>query len=139
MIHDILLGFGIIILINLVMFLISTFFEALLDGNTICIIILILSLSWGIGRVARGSNYDEAIDKSKEALYQQSGMKANVDKFTLWGEDKAKYYASYLGISSYIGIIGYGYRSYKNGCIKIPIYRNQLFIYKDQMKVEIPF
>lgn len=83
-------------------------------------------------------NYDDAIDKSKEALYIQSGVKSDVDKFTIWGENQGKYYLSVVGLDSAVGIIGFGYKTYKNQFIKFKYINNYYYIYKDQVKVEIP-
>lgn len=101
--------------------------------------LVLLGVVYSFSCLAATTSYNEALDKSKEALYIQSGAKDFVGRLENYGKDKGLYYLDKIYLKDPILIAGYGYRIYKEKSIKIPYHGKKIILNPNSVKLEIPF
>lgn len=86
------------------------------------------------------TDYSTALDKAKEAAMIQSGVQANIDKLRGYGESKAKYYATSLGVDKELAFAIIGYKVYRDKGFSVPLSKTQrLTVHTDRVEWRLNF
>lgn len=89
---------------------------------------------------ASNSDYSTALDKAKDAAMIQSGVQDNIDQLRSYGESKAKYYATSLGIDKELALGIIGYKVYHDKGFSVPLSKTKrLTVHTDRVELKINF
>lgn len=79
--------------------------------------------------------YDQAVDKSGDALFVQSGLESRFDMVKDYGNKEAHA----RGVDNYLGGVLFGYKTYRTKSVSIRLSSNRISLSQNKVSVEIPF
>jgi len=85
--------------------------------------------------VTLDKKYNQAVDKSGDALYIQSGLESRFDMVKEYGNKEAHA----RGIDTVLGPVLFSYRVYSAKSISFRVLGNRVHLAKDRASVTIPF
>lgn len=81
-------------------------------------------------------NYDEALEKTKEAVYKQTGLEAHVEKAQQYGQKEAERYAEDIGLNKeVVGTLGFIGKALYNKRVVIKYKNTRLELEQKQVKL----
>ena len=79
--------------------------------------------------------YDQAIDKSGDALFIQTGLESRMNMMKDYGSRKAED----LGVGEVLGASLFGLKTYRSKSVSFRLTGNKVSLYQNKVTVEIPF
>lgn len=79
--------------------------------------------------------YDQAVDKSGDALFIQTGLESKMNMMKDYGSKKAED----VGVGKVLGVGLFGLKTYRSKSVSFRLAGNKVNLYQDKVIVEIPF